>query len=290
MKRKANDPRSAYILAALERHCLNGDAYVMVEELYALCCTLRPRLGYEAFERDFTEQLGFGNLCREGRRIYLAKTLRYEEAAAKHLADILQENERPLSGALPDMSEEIGVELAAEQRNAVNLALSHRLSIILGGAGSGKTTLIRAICRCAPRSNGKVICAPTGKAARNLTERTGLVARTVHSALGMQPNDDFLSPVLWEHVGLVVVDEASMLSLEMLAGLLCKMRPQCTMVLLGDPNQLLSVGSGNVLPDLLRLGIPAVHLEQNYRQADAAAGLQGNVVNFSRLGAAGDLA
>ena len=55
MKRKANDPRSAYILAALERHCLNGDAYVMVEELYALCCTLRPRLGYEAFERDFTD-------------------------------------------------------------------------------------------------------------------------------------------------------------------------------------------------------------------------------------------
>ena len=68
MKRKANDPRSAYILAALERHCLNGDAYVMVEELYALCCALRPRLGYEAFERDFTEQLGFGNFCREGRR------------------------------------------------------------------------------------------------------------------------------------------------------------------------------------------------------------------------------
>ncbi len=70
------------------------------------------------------------------------------------------------------------------------------------------------------RERNTVLCAPTGKAARNLTNRTGLTARTVHSALGLHPHEDFLAPVRWETVDLVIVDEASMLTLEMMAGIL----------------------------------------------------------------------
>ena len=91
----------------------------------------------------------------------------------------------------------------------------------------------------------------TGKAARNLTERTGIEARTVHGALGKSPDANFLDAVSWNCIGLVVVDEASMVSLEMLAGILNRVRRNCRVALLGDPNQLLSVGAGNVLSDLL---------------------------------------
>lgn len=169
-----------------------------------------------------------------------------EESAASHLAAILLSNEVD-PPTIPDELKVGELTLVPEQRQAVRFALSHRLSIILGGAGSGKTTLIRAIAAQYGNESRRVLCAPTGKAARNLTERTGCVARTIHSALGMHPNDDFLSPVIWENVGLVIVDEASMVSLEMLAGILCTVREDCRIVLLGDCNQLLSVGSGNVL-------------------------------------------
>lgn len=135
-----------------------------------------------------------------------------------------------------------------------------------------------------------VLCAPTGKAARNLTKRTGLPARTVHSALGMHPDEDFLSPVVWNTTELVVVDEASMMTLEMLAGILHRVSKTCRVVLLGDPNQLLSVGSGNVLPDLLALGIPCAHLELNHRQDDGAEALLHNVVDFTKLHRKPDLA
>lgn len=145
--------------------------------------------------------------------------------------------------------------------SAVELALSSRLSLILGGAGSGKTTLVRAIMDHRPSKNGWVLCSPTGKAARNLTDRTGFQARTVHSALGMHPDEDFLSPVAWAHTDLVIVDEASMMTLEMLAGILCRAPGYCHIVLLGDPNQLLSVGAGNVIPNLLELGVPICRLE-----------------------------
>ena len=145
--------------------------------------------------------------------------------------------------------------LSEQQREAIELALNSRLSVILGGAGCGKTTLIEAIVHCFRERNDAfvpyVVAAPTGKAARNLTERTGIEARTVHGALGKSPDANFLDAVSWNCIGLVVVDEASMVSLEMLAGILNRVRRNCRVALLGDPNQLLSVGAGNVLSDLL---------------------------------------
>lgn len=283
MTTKEPKPRGTYIPYAMDRHFLNGDAYIQMDEIYPLCKKLQPTLSYSAFRTDLAEQLRLGKLRREGSRLYLTKTLRYENSAAGYLADILSHNDLPAPELPPVLTAAEGFALAPEQWEAVKLALSRRLSIILGGAGTGKSTLIHGINQYAPGNSVHILCAPTGKAARNLTERTGIEARTVHSALGMRPDDDFLSPVVWEYVKLVIVDEAGMITLEMLAGILCKIRRDCRVVLIGDPNQLLSVGSGNVLPDLLALGIPSLRLEQNHRQEDARSSLWDNVVNFSRL-------
>lgn len=281
--------QGGYILSALGKYCLNGDAYAYADELYAICKKEYPKVSYAEFQEDFKHLLHEGRLCREGRRVYFWRTLRYEDSAAKDLAVILKNNMMPCPILPATITTAGGLPLCREQREAVRMALSCRLSIVLGGAGSGKSTLIWAIMQFAPKEAGRVLCAPTGKAARNLAERTGKVVRTVHSALGVRPDEDFLDPVRWGSVGLVVVDEASMMTVGMLAGILSKVQQNCRVVLLGDPNQLPSVGSGNVLPDLLSLGIPHIQLEENHRQAEDAAELLSNVVGFSNLRNSNDL-
>lgn len=286
MRKKRLD--SDYISIALDEFCKNGDAYTSENELYKVCKRARPNLEYPVFRVNLAEQIREENIHVEGLRLYATRTWRYEEHAADKLAAL--PSKRPLPGAV--LSETLtvgGVALCEEQREAVEMAVSNRLSVILGGAGSGKTTLIRGIVAAAGADCHPVLCAPTGKAARNLTERTGMTARTVHSALGMHPDEDFLTAVIWQSVRLVIVDEASMMTLEMLAGILDKAPDGCRVVLVGDENQLLSVGAGNVLPDLIELGVPVFKLEKNHRQSAGAAALLHNVVGFKSLHSASEL-
>lgn len=170
------------------------------------------------------------------------------------------------------------------------MALTHRISIVLGGAGTGKSTLIQAIVEnWSSKTSDFILCAPTGKAAQNLRERLQLPAYTVHGALGKLPGESFLSDEKWEGISLIIVDEASMLTLEMLAGLLCKATRHCHMVLLGDPNQLLSLGAGNVLQDLQRIGVPGICLNKPYRQRNAEKALYHNIAHFPNIASIDDL-
>ena len=280
---------SRYVLRAMEDHCLNGDAYVAEDILYHRCKERQRGLSYATFKADLAEQIRLGYIHPEGSHLYINRTWRYEEDASKQLVTILRQPTLPAM-AVPENLSVNGIALCQEQRAAVELALTNKLSLILGGAGCGKSTLIRAIVNMVGAGHSMVLCAPTGKAARNLEKRTGLSARTVHSALGMHPDEDFLAPVTWNTTQLVVVDEASMMTLEMLAGILHRVPKICRVVLLGDPNQLLSVGSGNVLPDLLALGVPCARLELNHRQDDEAEALLHNVVDFKKLHSKPDLA
>ena len=272
--------RGKYVIVALEEHCLNGDAYTTEEALYRLCKRKTPELAYETYRADLDELLRLGILHLEDGCLYLMDTWRYEETAAKEIASIL--NRAPLAPAcLPKTPLQVnGVPLCDEQYAAIRLALSSRLSLILGGAGTGKSSLIQALCRCSGNMMQTVICAPTGKAARNLEAKLHHPVRTVHGALGITPNDDWLSPVRWNMVRLVVVDEASMMSVGMLAGILDRASSDCRIVLVGDPNQLMSVGSGNVLQDLLELKIPCIVLEENHRLSINDSALTYNVKDF----------
>ena len=278
--------QAQYILAAMDDIGKNGDAYCTDEHLFRASKAVRSNLTGPQYHTDKTLLLQAEFLHREGYHLYAQRTWAYEVTAAKRLADILKEPTLPVL-AIPKELRVGDILLSEQQREAVELALNSRLSVILGGAGSGKTTLIEAVARCfkdnADLFGGTVLAAPTGKAARNLTERTGIDARTVHSALGKQPDTNFLDPVSWSNTGLVVIDEASMVSLEMLAGILNRVRGNCRVVLLGDPNQLQSVGAGNVLPDLLELGVPSIRLARQYRQSADAVALRQNVVNFPKL-------
>lgn len=258
------DKRGLYILRAMEDISLNGDAYTTIEALYKACQRNKKWLSYSAFREDLSFLLHEGRLHLEGQRLYTTYNWRCEQSAAVSLAGILRTPNLD-APELPDTLTVNGIQLTEEQHSAVTLTLSSRLSLILGGAGTGKTTLIQAIVAHSSTPFSCVLCAPTGKAARNLATRTGFEARTVHSALGVRPDDDFLEPVQWPNVNLLVVDEASMMTLEMLAGILQRVSENCRVVLVGDPYQLLSVGAGNVLPDLLALGVPSITLKTTHR-------------------------
>lgn len=277
--RAKKDLQGAYILTAMREHFLNGDAYIMSDELYGICKEARKGISFDLLHADAQHLLRTGKLHREGRRLYIHGTWAFEEDASKRIAEVLKSN--PLIPSyIPEQLNANGCALDEEQRAAVVMALSHRLSLILGGAGCGKTTLIHAIAQYG--KSGVLVCAPTGKAAQNLRERINLPARTVHSVLGIGYEDDDapLPPVKWRYINTVIIDEASMLTIGLLDGVLSKVTEDCSVVLVGDPEQLPSVGSGNVIPDLIELGLPHICLHTNHRQSEKSLALYHNVVHF----------
>lgn len=280
--------RTAEILRDAEK-C--GNAYLPVSDLVNRCCQC-TNLRMKEVQPELERLLRDGHLYLDDHeRIYAPQTYRYELATAHFLAQRLSNNLVPLpptmDAVLAAVEPFLDVPLSQEQNNAIRTCQRHPFSIVTGGAGCGKTTLIRALWlaqRILAPSETTLLVAPTGKAARNLRERTRHGAHTVHRALGKTPCDNFLDNrafrSFWDSVDMVVVDEASMLTLEMLAGLLEHAKPDCRIVLVGDPNQLPSVGAGNVLNDLIALGTPCIHLISNHRQKENGGALLKNVMTF----------
>jgi exodeoxyribonuclease V alpha subunit len=189
------------------------------------------------------------------------------------------------SAALKWLRETSGVELAQAQEDAVKLALTQKVAVLTGGPGCGKSFTVRSIVALARAKRAKVVlAAPTGRAAKRLTELTGHEAATVHRLLQLQPGGDAAfdrdTPL---DADLIVVDEASMLDLLLANKLVKAIAPGAHLLLVGDVDQLPSVGAGEVLRDLLADGTPMPHvrLNQVFRQAQES----GVVVNAHRINA-----
>ena len=172
---------------------------------------------------------------------------------------------------LPWIERETGLQLSPSQRSAVTLVLSSKVSIITGGPGVGKTTLLRAILAVLRREKVPVaLCAPTGRAAKRLSESTGLEAKTIHRLLEFDPKAfDFRrgrgNPL---DAAFVVVDETSMVDVVLMQKLVAAVPDQAAIVFVGDVDQLPSVGPGAVLADMISSeAIPTVRLTEIFRQA-----------------------
>lgn len=172
---------------------------------------------------------------------------------------------------LPWIETETGLELSPSQRSAVTLVLASKVSIITGGPGVGKTTILRAILAVLQREEVSVaLCAPTGRAAKRLTESTGIEAKTIHRLLEFDPQAfDFKhgrgNPL---DVSLVVVDETSMVDVTLMQKLVAAIPNRAAVVFVGDVDQLPSVGPGAVLADLISSeAIATVRLTEIFRQA-----------------------
>ncbi len=173
--------------------------------------------------------------------------------------------------AVAETERDEGLELAPDQREALRLTLTSRVSVITGGPGVGKTTIVRGLVRIL-RSQGRLVelAAPTGRAARRLAEATGSEASTLHRLLGLIPGAGGFRTIRDEPLVLdvLVVDEISMVDIQLMAAVLDALPADAGLVLVGDVDQLPSVGPGEVLRDLIESGmVPVARLTTIFRQA-----------------------
>ncbi|HRQ41358.1 MAG TPA: ATP-dependent RecD-like DNA helicase [Chloroflexota bacterium] len=163
-----------------------------------------------------------------------------------------------------------GVQLSAQQLEAVQTAVTHKVTILTGGPGTGKTTCLRALLDLLDRHKlSYALASPTGRAAKRLAEATGREAKTIHRLLEFNPGEGYGrsedNPI---NADMIVIDEASMLDLVLANNLLKAIGPDSHLLLVGDIDQLPSVGAGDVLADLIESGVTAVvRLQTIFRQA-----------------------
>jgi exodeoxyribonuclease V alpha subunit len=227
-----------------------------------------------------------------GRAIWLVPFHRAERALAGGLLRLLEAHLDRLPWAqavdwmvaLDWLGQTTGVTLAPEQEAAVRLALTERVAVLTGGPGCGKSYSVRAVVTLARAKHAKILlAAPTGRAAKRLSELAGLEAATLHRLLQLRPGGD--AAFDRDHpldADLVVVDEASMLDVLLANKLIKAIPPGAHLLLVGDVDQLPSVGAGEVLRDLLAAErLPRVRLTKVFRQAQHS----GVVTNAHRINA-----
>jgi len=229
------------------------------------------------------ELVAAGDLARSGEWIYRRATAELEAELAERVRELIagtpagRLSDPGVGSVAQDDSEGTPV-LTPEQLAAVRAAFVHRLSLITGGPGTGKTATIRTIGSVAAGQGARVmLAAPTGRAAIRMTEATGITARTVHSALGWIPGEgpthDEQDPLACD---LLIVDESSMANLELMVMLLRAVGPKTCVVLVGDADQLAPVGAGKPFAELVSSElVPTARLTHIFRQAAGSMIVQG---------------
>ena len=189
------------------------------------------------------------------------------------------EDEERVERRISQIQKETGTVLDEMQEKAVKEAAGHGLLVLTGGPGTGKTTTINAIIRFFESEGAELrLAAPTGRAAKRMTEATGYEAQTIHRMLeltGMPEDDREGQPVHFERnaenpleADVIIIDEMSMVDIHLMHSLLMAVTAGTRLILVGDENQLPSVGPGNVLRDIIRSGqFPVVELKKIFRQA-----------------------
>ena len=213
---------------------------------------------------------------------YLLRLHEAEDYACRKLLNLLSATADVSSRAgktVDEIETSQGITYAPLQRKAVELAAEHGVLILTGGPGTGKTTTVRGIVSLFERMGlAIVLAAPTGRAAQRLGELTGREAQTIHRLLGMSWNEATHEVTFTKgekeplEADAVIVDEMSMVDLPLFAALLRALRPGTRLVMVGDADQLPSVGAGNVFSDLIRSGkVETVFLREVFRQAERSA-------------------
>ena len=209
------------------------------------------------------------------RGVYLYRHYLYESKIAFYLKRLLNS---PRTARFKNVEETINavlskmkIELAEEQLEAVHTATKSKIMVLTGGPGTGKTTILNAIIKVFQSVGAKVLlAAPTGRAAKRMTETSGVEAKTIHRLLEFSPKEEGFgrnenNPLA---CGLLVVDEASMMDTMLMYHLIKAAPMGATLIFVGDVNQLPSVGPGNVLRDIIASGtVPVVELIEVFRQA-----------------------
>ena len=283
---KKGDPNDIRRLKAGIKHVLahnldNGHTCLPEESLLAASAGLlgeAEEMSQALEELIFREELN--EYYRNGRRfIYLPELFIAETTAAGRIKMMLMSPAESASSALDKsieiLEEELGIEYDSLQKRALKNAVQNHVFVLTGGPGTGKTTTLNALIKLLEQQGDEVmLAAPTGRAAKRLSELTGHEAKTIHRLLEVDYSGSELSPVFRRNernplkCDTLIVDEMSMVDSLLFDSLLRALPFHCRLVMVGDSDQLPSVGAGNVLHDLIRSDVlPSVKLDTIFRQA-----------------------
>lgn len=286
---QADDPNrvKAAVKYVLNQAAANGHCYLPKEELAEQAGQLLG-LHPDFVENALRELQVDGEIWQENLRgvtaVYLNFYFYAEMAVAKRLLELsgerTEQSMEKTAREIAAVEKQTGVVLAEEQRAAVQEAMSRGVLIITGGPGTGKTTAINTILRILKKEDVEVVlAAPTGRAAKRMTEATGVEAQTIHRLLETSFLSDDSRRQTFERneenpieADVIIIDETSMVDLLLMHSLLRAVAPGTRLIFVGDMDQLPSVGPGNVLKDMIRSErLPVVRLEHIFRQAQESA-------------------
>lgn len=283
-----NDPmriRGAIYYALDDSKSKEGHLYLEHETLMKSAFTLlnekipipQMRVRNQEVEDELQNMFLSGDVVSERENIYLPRTYELEDETARRISRILLE-EPPkicITLTLEEIKRQLGITLSPKQEEAVGMVFRHNLSIITGSPGTGKTTVLKTVLEVYQKlyDTGKILlAAPTGRASRRMAESTGFSqAQTLHSALGLLGEDaetSFRNQTGLLEADLIIVDEISMMDMWLAKQLFSRIKPGTKILLVGDADQLPSVGAGNVFRELIGCGlIPVTVLDEIFRQA-----------------------
>jgi len=249
---------------------LRDMALILLNDGYPQPVVMQPEINAELL-RMVTD----GTLLAEDGNVYKPDNFYAESDAAKRIAGLL--NEKPpnlhIEKELLKVQADLKITLSLKQAEAVKHCFTHNLSVITGGPGTGKTTVLKVVLEVYKRTCKKTVllAAPTGRAARRMAESTGFVhACTLHSALGLTSDDYGVSTEPLD-TDFVIVDEFSMVDMRLARQLFCRIKAGTKVLLVGDADQLPSIGAGNVFRELIGCGrIPTTVLDVVYRQSEGS--------------------
>ena len=289
MGMEGDDPQriEAGLLFELAHNLDNGHTFLPRRKLLPATAQLIELEGEtEALEDALEALLERGEVIQETvaneEAVYLHDLCEAEQYVAFRLAEMARGEQVPphgLDGLIDRIQAEQGIVYAPQQRQAVELAAASQVMLLTGGPGTGKTTSLRGVLALFDQLGLETaLAAPTGRAAKRLGELCGMEAATIHRLLETQ-YDPRSGRLVFAHdeddplrADAVIVDETSMVDILLMRGLLSALRPECRLILVGDPDQLPSVGPGNLFSDLIRSGVvPMVRLTEIFRQAAESA-------------------
>jgi len=282
---------SYHRIASGLKYCLkvasqDGHSYSPLDKLIAETQDLlgEPRVEGEVILNCVESLKKNGFLVEDEGNIYLSYLYRSEVLVAEIVSSLYGKNVRVVDVRrhISAFEKKSGIVLTKEQKDAIGRLFAKNLLILTGGPGTGKTQTVKVAAMVAKKLGLKIkLCAPTGRAAKILTDVTGFEATTVHRLLGMQPGEppefNAENPLPCD---LLIVDEFSMVDITLAEQLFSAVPPDARVLIVGDKDQLPSIGPGNVLKDMLSAGLPSVNLTRIFRQSEGSRiALNAHMVN-----------
>ncbi|MDI9850238.1 ATP-dependent RecD-like DNA helicase [Rhodoblastus sp. 17X3] len=278
MKREAPQRIRAGVSFALQEATDEGHCALPTEDLIKLATTLLV-VAAGVVETALAQELAGGEVVAdaiEGRSCVFLRGLYLAERGVADRLRALAEGLTPwpeidAEKAIPWVEKKTGKTLAASQRAAIAMVLRSKTAVVTGGPGVGKTTLLDAILRIVAAKGTKILlAAPTGRAAKRMSEQTGIEAKTIHRLLETDPKSGSFKRNAENRLDcdLLVIDETSMLDTSLMFALVKAIPPHAGLLLVGDVDQLPSVGPGQVLADVINSdALPVARLTEVFRQA-----------------------